>query len=92
MLSTLLRSKHEVPAKTPGPTAVVKVVELVGTSPVGFEEAIRGAVKKAAGSLRHITGVDVKHMTAAVKDGQITEYRVDLKIAFALDDEDDDRD
>ena len=90
MLSTLLRPKHEAPAKTPGPTAVIKVVELVGTSPLGFDDAVRTAVKRAAGSLRHITGVDVKHMTAAVTDGEISEYRVDLKVAFALDDEDDD--
>ena len=90
MLSTLLRPKHDALAKTPGTTAVIKVVEVVGTSPASFDDAIRAAVKRAAGSLRHITGVDVKHMTAAVSDGQVSEYRVDLKIAFALDDEDDD--
>lgn len=88
MLNALLRPKHDTPAKTP--TAVIKVVELVGTSPVGFDDAVRNAVKRAAGSLRHITGVDVQHMTAAVSEGQISEYRVDLKVAFALDDEDDD--
>ena len=72
MLSTLLRSKPEATAKTPGTTAVIKVVEVVGSSPASFDDAIRTAVKRAAGSLRHITGVDVKHMTAAVTDGQVT--------------------
>lgn len=89
MLSTLLRPKHDAPAKT-RTIGVIKVVELVGTSPASFDDAIRMAVKRAAGSLRHITGVDVKHMTAAVTDGEVSEYRVDLKVAFALDDEDDD--
>lgn len=88
MLSTLLRPKPDPAVKTT--TGVIKVIELVGTSPDGFEPAIRTAVKQAAGSLRHITGIHVKHMTAAVTNGEITEYRVDLKLAFALDDEDDD--
>lgn len=90
MLNTLLRPKQEVPAKTPGTNAVIKIVELVGASPVSFEDAIQTAVSKASKTLRHISGVDVKHATAAVTDGRISEYRVDLKVAFAIDDEDDD--
>ena len=48
---------------------VVKVIEIIGTSDQGFEEAIAVAIKTAASSLRHITGADVKHMTVAVKNG-----------------------
>lgn len=90
MLNTLLRPEQGVPAKTPGTNAVIKIVELVGASPVSFEDAIQTAVSKASKTLRHISGVDVKHATAAVTDGRISEYRVDLKVAFAIDDEDDD--
>ena len=39
-------------------------------------------------SLRHITGADVRHVTVAVRNGKVSEYRVDLKIAFALDGDD----
>ena len=72
-------------------TPVVKVIEVIGTSKVGFDDAIASAVRTAAGSLRHITGADVRHMTLGIADGRVTEYRVDLKIAFGLeaDDEDD---
>lgn len=69
---------------------VVKVVELVATSVRGFDDAIEKGVATAARSLRHISGADVKHMTVAVKNGKIMQYRVDLKVAFALDDDDDD--
>jgi flavin-binding protein dodecin len=69
---------------------VVKVIELVGTSAESFDDAIRKAVSTAAQSLRHITGADIKHMTVAVKDGKVHKYKVDLKIAFALESEEDD--
>jgi len=70
------------------PADVVKVIEIIGTSDQGFDEAIAVAIKTAASSLRHITGADVKHMTVSVKDGKISHYRVDLKVAFALDGDD----
>lgn len=68
---------------------VVKVIELIATSAQGFDDAIEKGVATAAQSLRHISGADVKHMTVAVKDGKIMQYRVDLKVAFALDEDDD---
>lgn len=71
---------------------VVKVIELIATSTHGFDDAIEKGVATAAQSLRHISGADVKHMTVAVKDGKIMQYRVDLKVAFALDEDDDDDD
>jgi len=67
---------------------VVKVIEVLATSPASFDDAIARGVKTAAHSLRHITGADVRHMTVAVRNGSISEYRVDLKIAFALDEDD----
>ena len=71
---------------------VVKVIELIATSSQGFDDAIEKGVATAAQSLRHISGADVKRMTVAVKNGKIMQYRVDLKVAFALDEDDDDDD
>jgi len=71
---------------------VVKVIELIATSSEGFDDAIAKGVATAAESLRHIAGADVKHMTVAVKNGKITQFRVDLKVAFAIEDESDDDD
>lgn len=64
--------------------AVLKVIELVGTSPNSWEEAADNAVKKAAESLRGIVGADVVGQNVVVKDGAITEYRVDVKVAFLV--------
>ena len=65
--------------------AVVKVIELVGSSPSSFSDAVRNAVKTAATSLRHITGVDVVNSSADVdEDGDLTNYKDTVKIAFVL--------
>ena len=64
--------------------AVLKVIELVGTSPNSWEEAADNAVKKAAESLRGIVGADVVGQNVVVKDGAISEYRVDVKVAFLV--------
>jgi flavin-binding protein dodecin len=65
--------------------AIVKVLELVGSSPKSFSDAVRNAVKRASQTIRNIRGVEVVNSTADVGDnGEITLYKVDVKIAFVL--------
>jgi flavin-binding protein dodecin len=64
--------------------SVLKVIELVGTSPNSWEEATENAIDKAAETLRHIAGADVVGQNVVVKDGDIVEYRVDVKVAFVV--------
>lgn len=67
------------------PGGVVKILELVGSSPNSFSDAVRNAVKTASETLRGITGVEVLSSTATVGDsGEITNYKVHCKIAFKL--------
>ena len=71
------------PAEQPGGT--VKVVELVGSSPNSFSDAVRNAVKTASQTIRNIQGVEVYSSTASVGDnGDITNYKVQLKLAFLV--------
>jgi flavin-binding protein dodecin len=63
---------------------VVKVIELVGTSTVSWEDAAKNAVAEAAKTVRNITGIDVIGQTAAVEDNAITEFRANVKIAFVV--------
>ncbi len=63
----------------------VKVIELVGSSPSSFSDAVRNAVKTAAASLRNIRGVEVLSSTADVgDDGEIKNYKVQCKLAFII--------
>jgi flavin-binding protein dodecin len=63
---------------------IVKIVELVGVSDKGWQDAVEQAVMRAAESLRNIRGVDVLNWTAKVKDGKIMEYRANIKISFSV--------
>ena len=64
--------------------SIAKVVELVGSSTKSWEDAVQQVVREASQSLRHIKAVDVVHQTAHVEDGKISEYRVTVHIAFAV--------
>jgi dodecin len=67
------------------PGGVVKVIELVGSSPSSFSDAVRNAVKTASRSLRNIRGVEVLNSTAEVGDGgEISNYKVACKVAFLI--------
>jgi flavin-binding protein dodecin len=66
------------------PPAVVRVIELVGVSSKSWSDAAQQAVARASQTIRHITGVDVVNSSAIVKDGKITEYHVNVKLAFVI--------
>jgi flavin-binding protein dodecin len=61
---------------------VIIIREMVGTSPRSWSDAARQAVATAAKTVRNIKTVEVVKSTAEVRDGEIVEYHVELKIAF----------
>ena len=63
---------------------VVKIIELIGSSPIGWSEAAQNAVSEAAKTVKNIKGVHVKRCTAKVKDNKIVEYNANVKIAFIV--------
>jgi len=64
--------------------SVAKVIELVGESNVGWEDAVRNAIKDASKTVDNISGVEVYNLTANVRDGQIMDYKANVKLAFGL--------
>jgi flavin-binding protein dodecin len=65
---------------------VYKVVELVGSSPVSYDEAIRAAITRANSTLRHIRWFEVTQMRGHVEDGRVAHFQVELKVGFTLED------
>jgi hypothetical protein len=63
---------------------VVKIVELVGSSSVGWKEATENALNEAAKTIRNIKSIHVKRCTAKVENNKIVEYRAVVKIAFMV--------
>lgn len=66
---------------------VVKIVELIGSSPQGWQEATEAALEEAAKTIKNIKGIDVKRCTAKVENNKIVEYKAVVKIAFAIEHE-----
>jgi dodecin len=65
--------------------SVVKVVEIMASSPTGWEDAAQQAVAEASKSLHNIRSFYVKEHHAAVENGKIKEYRITGKLTFELD-------
>jgi flavin-binding protein dodecin len=65
--------------------SVAKVVEISSTSNVGTDDAVKSGLAKAAESIHGITGAWVKDEQVVVENGEITEWRVNLKVTFVLD-------
>lgn len=64
--------------------AVLKVIEILASSPESWEAATASAVKTAAKSVKEIRSVYVKDQSAVVVKNKITEFRVTLKISFEV--------
>ena len=66
--------------------AVVKVIEVIASSKVSFEDAVKQAVKEVSKTIRNIDSVWVKDMKAHVNDGEISSYGVICKVSLRIDD------
>jgi flavin-binding protein dodecin len=65
---------------------VYKIVELVGSSTSGTDDAIRNAIETAAKTLRHIDWFEVVETRGHVADGKVAHFQVALKVGFRLED------
>lgn len=64
--------------------SIAKVTEIICSSPKSFDDAVENGIKRASETLKGITGAWVADQKVTVKDGDIQEYRVVLKITFVL--------
>lgn len=60
----------------------VKVVEVIGESNTGWKDAVKNAVKDAAQKFNNVTGVEVYNLTADVVNGDLVDYKANVKIAY----------
>ena len=66
------------------PDHVYKLVELVGSSTVSTDDAIRNAIAEAAKTIRHMDWFETTEIRGHITDGQIAHYQVKLKVGFRL--------
>ena len=64
--------------------AILKVIEVMAESGKSWEEATRNAVSHASKSVKHIKSAFVQSQSVVVKDGGVTDFRVNVKITFEV--------
>lgn len=64
------------------PDSVYKVIELVGTSSVGWEEAAKRAVETAAKSLEDLRIAEVVLLDMKIDEDQVILYRAKVRVSF----------
>ncbi|CUH98596.1 dodecin (plasmid) [Leisingera aquaemixtae] len=65
--------------------AIYKTVDVVGSSASSIEDAVSGAIARAAKTIDHISWFEVGEIRGHVEDGKVAHYQVALKIGFRLD-------
>jgi hypothetical protein len=66
--------------------AVARVTKITAASTKGWQDAVEQGLKRAAKTVRGITGLHVLEQKAHIEKGRITEYRVTMEITFILED------
>ena len=64
--------------------SVLKVIEVLSSSNTSWEDATKKAVAQAAKTLKNIRSVYVQEQSAVVKNDEVTEFRVNLKLTFEI--------
>jgi len=64
--------------------SVLKVIEIMASSPKSWEDATEIAVKTAAKTVKGIKSVYIQDQSAVVKNNKISEFRVNVRISFEV--------
>ena len=64
----------------------MKVIEVLANSNKSWEDATSNAIQKASKSVKNIKSAFVQSQSVTVKDGDVDEYRVNLKVTFEVKD------
>ena len=63
-------------------SAIYRVTEVIGTSPVSWEEAAKNAVEAAAKSLRDLRVAEVGKLDLKLENGKVVAYRTRVSLSF----------
>ena len=66
--------------------SVAKVTEISATSSTSIEDAMAHGIDRANKTLKNVTGAWISEIKCDVAEGKITNYRVNMKVTFVLDD------
>jgi len=69
-------------AKKKADTGVYRVTEIIGTSPISWEQAAKNAVETAGKTLRDLRIAEVGQLDLKIEDGKVVAYRARVSLSF----------
>ncbi len=63
-----------------------KIIELVGSSTIGTDDAINNAIAKAAKTLKHLDWFEVVETRGHIVGDKVAHYQVVMKVGFRIED------
>lgn len=63
---------------------VLKIIEVMGVSKEGFDDAVQQAVRRTTQKVNNVRGLEVLKLSAKVNDANISEFHANVKIAFVV--------
>ena len=63
-------------------SSIYKVIELVGTSAVSWEDAAKNAIETASKSLKDLRIAEVTKLDMTIENGKVTSYRARVNLSF----------
>lgn len=64
---------------------IAKVIEVIASSKVGFDDAIKKGIERASDTLGGVQGAWIKDQSIELQDGKISEYKVIMRLTFLVD-------
>jgi flavin-binding protein dodecin len=64
--------------------SVLKVIEIMGSSTVSFDDAVKNVVTEASKTVKNIKSVYIKDMEAKVNNNEVVQYRITTKVSFLI--------
>lgn len=64
--------------------SIARVTEVISSSKVSFDDAVKQGIKRASKTLKNVEGAWVQDQKVIIKGGKISEYRVIMKVTFVL--------
>jgi hypothetical protein len=64
--------------------SIAKVIEILAQSEESWEDATQNALEEASKTVRNIETIYVKEFQATVENGKISQYRVNCKVTFVV--------
>jgi flavin-binding protein dodecin len=65
-------------------TKVYKVIELIGASPNGWEEAVQNVIETASHELTNLRIAEIMELDTRLENGKVAEYRAKIRLSFRV--------